>query len=388
MGANNHRQAEHLRGSFAFRHRHPNFPSRALPPNGRKKGDYENYETGRYVTVTGQHIPGTPLTVETRRDELLCVHREQWPETPKPESEHSNGKSGTNGKNTARKTPRKASTGGSRSKPSNRTDDNILALCGKAKNADKFHHLMDGDISLHDGDDSAADLALLCILAFYTKDAAQLESLFGRSKLADRDKWKDRTDYRKRSIDAALRLTTEQYSPPGRKFNFRANGRQYGQHDSATGEQQADKTGSQPGREDQDKQDIPNQPESFNLGPLNLIPGPARRTPSKVNVPVKVAKGDEIVLEFPLTSASSSWKNPTRQLLQLIAEDAKEGEPTKEADVERVFMKIIADASNRADSPPAREGPTVAEIVRTKSAAYGATGLPHEQGCMVRGKTG
>src|SRR5262249_50627892 len=45
-----------------------------LPPNGRKKGDYENYQTGRYVTVTGQHLDGTPTTIEHRQAELLRVH--------------------------------------------------------------------------------------------------------------------------------------------------------------------------------------------------------------------------------------------------------------------------------------------------------------------------
>jgi hypothetical protein len=84
-------------------------------------------------------------------------------------------------------------------------------------------------------------------------------------------------------------------------------------------------------------------------------------------VPVKVARAGELVLEFLLTSASSSWKNPTRQLLQLIAEDAPAGEAPKPQEVERVFMKVIADAGRRADAPPAPDGPTVAEVVRERA---------------------
>jgi putative DNA primase/helicase len=34
-----------------------------LPLRGRKKGRYENYETGRYVTVTGQHVDGRPFAI-------------------------------------------------------------------------------------------------------------------------------------------------------------------------------------------------------------------------------------------------------------------------------------------------------------------------------------
>src|SRR5262249_53638709 len=53
-----------------------------LPPTGRKKGDYENYQTGRYVTVTGQHLEGTPTTIEHRQAELEQVHRRIWPAPP------------------------------------------------------------------------------------------------------------------------------------------------------------------------------------------------------------------------------------------------------------------------------------------------------------------
>src|SRR5262249_7250863 len=52
-----------------------------LPPTGRKKGDYENYQSGRYVTVTGQHLDGTPPSIEYRQAELEKVHRQFWPES-------------------------------------------------------------------------------------------------------------------------------------------------------------------------------------------------------------------------------------------------------------------------------------------------------------------
>ena len=45
-----------------------------LPPGGRKRGNVEMYETGRYLTVTGAHWPGTPATIEEREDTLATLH--------------------------------------------------------------------------------------------------------------------------------------------------------------------------------------------------------------------------------------------------------------------------------------------------------------------------
>lgn len=56
---------------------------------------------------------------------------------------------------------------------------------------------------------SEADAALCTQLAFWTgKDRKRIESLFNRSKLV-RDKWRDRTDYRKSTIDGAVAICSE-----------------------------------------------------------------------------------------------------------------------------------------------------------------------------------
>jgi hypothetical protein len=60
------------------------FARGTLPPSGRKRGDFEIYENGRYLTVTGRHLEGTPLTVESRELEIRRVHREVWPDQGKP----------------------------------------------------------------------------------------------------------------------------------------------------------------------------------------------------------------------------------------------------------------------------------------------------------------
>jgi len=41
-----------------------------LPGRGRRDGQVEIYDRGRYFTVTGQHLPGTPTTIENRQSEL------------------------------------------------------------------------------------------------------------------------------------------------------------------------------------------------------------------------------------------------------------------------------------------------------------------------------
>jgi AAA domain len=85
-------------------------------------------------------------------------------------------------------------------------DEIIIEKCRGASNAAKFSDLFDhGDVhTYHGGDASVADLALLGILTYWTKDPAQLERIFSDSALARREKWR-RDDYRKRTIDRALK---------------------------------------------------------------------------------------------------------------------------------------------------------------------------------------
>jgi putative DNA primase/helicase len=95
------------------------------------------------------------------------------------------------------------------------SDEEVIALCRKARNAAKFADLFDaGDTAAYDGDDSSADLALVGILAFYTQDEDQLDRLFSRSALYRPEKWGKRSDYRRLTLDKALDGLTETYTPP------------------------------------------------------------------------------------------------------------------------------------------------------------------------------
>ena len=92
-------------------------------------------------------------------------------------------------------------------------DEMVIEKCRNAKNAAKFADLFDrGDVHQHHGgDDSAADLGLLGILKLYTQDEAQLERLFSASALGQRSKWRDRSDYRYRTIARGLQGLDEVY---------------------------------------------------------------------------------------------------------------------------------------------------------------------------------
>jgi hypothetical protein len=73
----------------------------------------------------------------------------------------------------------------------------------------KLKSLWMGDMTEYANDQSRADLALLGILSRLLNGNGKLmEEYFGFSKLGQRGKWRDRPDYRKRSIEAALKPQT------------------------------------------------------------------------------------------------------------------------------------------------------------------------------------
>jgi len=94
------------------------------------------------------------------------------------------------------------------------SDAELIQKALSAANGNKFGWLWDGNTDDYEGDDSAADMALCCMLAFWTqRDPARMDRLFRDSELM-RDKWDeargDRT-YGAMTIDAAIKQTTEVY---------------------------------------------------------------------------------------------------------------------------------------------------------------------------------
>jgi primase-polymerase (primpol)-like protein len=158
-----------------------------LPTEGRKKGSYENYETGRYVTVTGQRLEGTPASVESRQQQLEQVHAAIF---------------GTPG---ASIPPAPA---GYTPAPG-LTDDELICRAGEARNGDKLRALWSGGADAYPSA-SEADLALCRILAFWVgPDPERIDRLF-RGSGRMRAKWDERrgrATYGQNTIRKALERT-------------------------------------------------------------------------------------------------------------------------------------------------------------------------------------
>jgi primase-polymerase (primpol)-like protein len=173
-----------------------------LPPHGRKKGRYENYETGRYVTVTGQRVEGTPATIEDRQAELEAVHAEVFGADRRGQEAPTRGRG-----------------------PALDLDDaELVRRACAAKNGDRFRRLWEGDASGY-GSRSEADLALCSYLAFWCRgDEQRIAALFAQSGLF-RPKWQ-REDYRNRTIAKALQGRPEFYDPE--RDGYQGNGGEHG----------------------------------------------------------------------------------------------------------------------------------------------------------------
>jgi hypothetical protein len=172
------------------------FVKGALPPGGRKKGDAEVYESGRYLTVTGNRLMEFPATVETRQAELEELHRRIWPiPEPRPQASKGSASAGFTGDDAA-----------------------LLEKMYQAKNSAKVRALYEGSLAGYESA-SNADFALCSCLAFWTgPDPARLDRLFRGSGLM-REKWdarhySDGSTYGKKTVERAIARCPEFYTKP------------------------------------------------------------------------------------------------------------------------------------------------------------------------------
>jgi putative DNA primase/helicase len=194
-----------------------------LPGFGNRKGNVEMYGNGRYLTLTDGHYAGTPLTVESRQEEL----EEMWKKYVHIETL---GKS-ANYRQEALPAALQPATGApavSTVNADNRhrrgeeelTDSEILSKAMRAKNGETFRRLWNGDIAEVGDDWSKADLTVCGNLAFWTaKDPASIDSLFRQSGLY-RAKWDEKRGeltYGERTIRKAIEVTGNIYGPVSRQ---------------------------------------------------------------------------------------------------------------------------------------------------------------------------
>lgn len=165
-----------------------------LPGGARRKGPIEIYDDLRYLTLTGNHLTGTPKTVEARQEELIFMWK-KYVGTPEP-------------------IKKQQPIEGGRCLP----DDELLQKAMNAANGATFRDLYEGGLagypSLSEG-----DMALCSMLAFWTaNDAGRIDNIYRQSGRY-REKWDKvhvhgRT-YGEETIRKAVTGTTEVYE--GRK---------------------------------------------------------------------------------------------------------------------------------------------------------------------------
>ena len=137
-----------------------------MPHASHPEAAIEMYCERRYFSITGNHVTGTPTTIETCPN-LHALHADLT--VPKPTQQAAEQSSGHD--------------------QSMLDDATVLDKALHATNGTTFQALWDGDTSGYVSP-SEADLALCHLLAFWTnKDASQIDWLFRRSALYRPEKW-------------------------------------------------------------------------------------------------------------------------------------------------------------------------------------------------------
>ncbi len=178
---------------------------RKVPGALHAEAALEMYCEGRYFTISGKHIEGTPVTLAACSAELVALHAEMTQPLPQqtrtqlslvaslPMSEHD-----------------------------------LIQKARNAKDGAKFWALWNGDTSGYVSQ-SEAELALCTLLAFWTgKDAHQIDRLFRQSRMYREEKW-DRNarsgeTYGAGTIARALEACTEVYTPRRERVQTSASG--------------------------------------------------------------------------------------------------------------------------------------------------------------------
>lgn len=188
---------------------------RAAKPGPRCKTGYEDgaiemYDRDRFFTLTGQSVHDPPKDVEERQAAVDALYTQVFgapAATPIPQSPSSN-----NGQ-------------------AHLDDDEIIRLaCASKKSGAKFASLWAGRWNDHFNSRSEADSSVVFTLAFYTKEAGQIDRIFRRSALM-RDKWDEshgQQTYGAMTIAKALANVTGQYEVRKRRNGVDRSGQKPG----------------------------------------------------------------------------------------------------------------------------------------------------------------
>jgi len=170
-----------------------------IPGPYRREGPREMYESGRYFTVTGDHIRGTAQAVSEAQGAVNALYYSWF----------------------SKRGEKRAVSKQRPDKKTRLSDAEIIDIASRAKNSVKFKTLYNGDITGYKSQ-SEADQALCSLIAFYTQETGQIDSIFRGSGLYRAEKW-GVANYRDRTINKALQGVTETYDPEKKRKSSNGN---------------------------------------------------------------------------------------------------------------------------------------------------------------------
>ena len=190
--------------------------ARAKKPGPRcrthSRPQFEIYDDVRLVVFTGRLWDKSPAQINDAQQAVNEMYFGVFGENP-------------------RNVPQKETTRNAR--PIGKSDPVIIEEALSATNGEKFRRLWNGNTGEYNGDASAADMALCCLLAYRTeKDPTRMDRLFRESGLM-RDKWDERRGpqtYGQITIDAAIGMTKATYSDHVGKRRGKGHARGSGHH--------------------------------------------------------------------------------------------------------------------------------------------------------------
>jgi len=155
------------------------------PGTDCKRGNFELYDSLRFITVTGHTIDDYPSYIRESPEGIKTVYDRRL------------------------KNSQEEKEGGEKEKPTaGPTDDQILEQAKSAKNGSRFEALYKGGKCGHPSM-SEGDLAFCDILAYYTKDSEQIKRIWRNSGRHRPEKSSD--SYLDRTIEKALTQVKDKY---------------------------------------------------------------------------------------------------------------------------------------------------------------------------------
>lgn len=172
-----------------------------LPPRGRRRGNVEIYDTGRFFTMTGKHIGGYNGISEDEYGQLNFLHN-KYIASHEKETKQLNTSTGFG---------------------NDLSVESIIDIAKKSKNGLRFTTLYEGDWTQFYNSQSEADMAFANDLAFWTaRDPKKMDDIFRKSNLY-RDKWDEqRGDYTygDMTVNRAIESCQNEFVPENTDTDF------------------------------------------------------------------------------------------------------------------------------------------------------------------------